>query len=92
MPNSFDRFPVSDPLLAKNSVLLSEEWASFLNYFYENLVQYMNEYGFYPVNLTQAQINAIQSPVNGQTLYNLTVDAPQFYQASSSSWKTISFT
>lgn len=92
MWNSFDRFPTGDALLKNDSIFMSANWASFLEYFYENLVAYLTESGIIPPNLTQAQINALQSPINGQTLYNLTVDAPQFYQASSQSWRTISFT
>ena len=92
MPNSFDRFPVGDPLVKKGSELMSQEWASFMDYFYQNLTDYMNAHGFFLPNLTQTQITAIRSPMNGQLLYNLTVDAPQFYQSSSASWRTISFT
>lgn len=92
MPNSFDRFPVGDALVKENTSFISATWALFMDAFYQNLIDYITEYGFYLPELTQSQINTIQTPKNGQLLYNLTVDAPQFYQSTSNSWKTISFT
>lgn len=92
MPNSFDRFPIGDAILKKDTLFISAIWASAFEYFYQNLVEYMNESGIFLPNLDQDQINDLQSPGNGQMLYNTTADAPQFYQVSSNSWRTISFT
>lgn len=92
MPNSFDRFPTGDALVKKDTLFMSASWASFMEFFYENLISYLTEFGIFLPELEQSQIDDIQSPVNGQLLYNTTVDAPQFYQVSSGSWRTISFT
>lgn len=92
MANDFDRFPLDDQVIKSGTLYLSAVWVTSMATFWQNLVEYLSSMGFFLPNLTQAQIDTIQAPVNGQTLYNTTVDAPQFYQISSKSWRTFSFT
>lgn len=89
---SIDQLPYYDPLLKGKPDKMAETWIASLSYFIDTLNGYITPFGFVPPNLTQTQINSIQSPSNGQLIYNLTADAPQFWQQSSGLWKTISFT
>ena len=92
MATDFDLLPTYDPILKNKPDLLSDIWRDILSRNMDNLISYITQYGFNLPNLTTTQRNEIQSPNNGQMIYNTTVDAPQFYQVSSSSWRTISFT
>jgi len=92
MSVDFDLLPVYDPILRNRPDLLSDVWRDILSTNMDTLISYVGQFGFKLPNLTTIQINQIQFPTNGQLLYNTTVDAPQFYQSSSSSWRTITFT
>lgn len=92
MPNSIDQLNYYDPLIKPDTLKMSEQYIAQFSSFVDTLNGYLTPYGILPPNLTTAQRNSIQSPVNGQYIYNTTVDAPQFWQASSSSWRTVSFT
>lgn len=89
---SIDQFPYYDPLLKGKSDKMSEVWIAELSAFIDTLNGYITPFGFVLPNLNQTQRDSIQSPANGQLIYNTTADAPQFWQASSTSWRTISFT
>jgi hypothetical protein len=89
---SIDQFPYYDPLIKGKTDKMSEDWIAALSAFIETLNGYITPFGFVLPNLSQAQIDTIQSPANGQLIYNITADAPQFFQISSNSWRTISFT
>lgn len=89
---TIDQLPYYDPLIKSTSYKMSDVWIAELSAFIDTLNGYITQFGFVPPNLNQTQVNSIQSPANGQLLYNTTVDAPQFWQASSKSWRTISFT
>lgn len=91
MPNSFDLPPTYDRLADKSGIMTSS-WILWFGAFLDNLSAYITEFGITPPNLTTAQRDTIQSPNNGQEIYNITIDAPQFYQVSSKSWRTITFT
>jgi hypothetical protein len=94
MPNhqQIDQLAYYDPLVKKDSLKMSEPWIASLSSHIDTLNNYLTPYGIIIPNITTAERATIQSPVNGQLIYNLTVDAPQFYQISSGSWRTISFT
>lgn len=88
---SFDEFPVRDPIVKKEG-LLTDVWLGSFSAMYQTLIYYITENGITPPNLTTLQRDAITSPQNGQMIYNTTIDAPQFYQISSKSWRTYTFT
>ena len=92
MAQGFDEFPLYDPLMKPGHNRLSDVWINNLSTFYQTLSAYITPFGIIPPSLTLEQIKGIISPQNGQQVYNLTVDAPQFYQASSASWRTVTFT
>ncbi len=90
--NSIDQLPYYDPLIKDKPDKMSEEWGAALSSLIDTLNGYITPFGFVLPNLSQDQIKSIQSPANGQLIYNISTDAPQFYQMSSKSWRTISFT
>ena len=89
---SIDQLAYYDPLITGKPDLMSSAWIASLSYLIDTLNGYITPFGFVMPNLSQTQINSIQSPANGQLIYNITADAPQFYQLSTTSWRTISFT
>lgn len=89
---SIDQLAYYDPLIEGKSDLMSAAWIASFSYLIDTLNGYITPFGFILPNLSQTQINSIQSPANGQLVYNITADAPQFFQISSNSWRTISFT
>lgn len=90
--SSIDQFPYYDPLIKGKQDKMADVWIAQLTAFIDTLNGYITPFGFVLPNLSQDQIKSIQSPANGQLIYNTTIDAPQFYQVSSTSWRTISFT
>ena len=81
MANSIDQLNYYDPLIKKNSLKMSEEWISQLSAFIDTLNGYMTPFGFFAPRLTTGERDSIQSPVNGQIIYNTTLDKFQGYQA-----------
>jgi hypothetical protein len=88
---SIDQLAYYDPLLENKQDLMSAAWIASLSYLIDTLNGYITPFGFVPPNLSQDQVDSIQSPANGQLIYNVTVDALQFFQVSSNSWHTITF-
>ena len=90
----FDTPPLYDGILNTHNLYFSDIWLGYWSNFIQTLVSYLTQNGLMIPNLTQAQINSLQisTLTNGQLLYNLDVDAPQFWQSSSNSWRTITFT
>lgn len=91
MATDFDLLPFYDPILKNRPDLISDIWMGAFSRMNDTLVSFMGQFGFFIPNLTTSQRDEIQDPVNGQLIYNTTDDAPQFYQSSSSSWRTILF-
>jgi hypothetical protein len=87
MAIDFDQFPVYDPLVKRDSFLMSEEWVAFMSTFYMNLISYLTQGGILLPQLTTTQRNQLLSPQNGQMIYNTTADEPQIYKGGA--WKTI---
>ena len=89
---SFDPPRVYDPILNVDSLTFTDVWISYWTDFIETLISYLSEFGIFLPQLTGDERDSINEPLNGQLIYNLTVDAPQFWQSSSNSWRTITFT
>ena len=81
MANDFDEFPVYDPLVKSGTQKMSDTWVSFMAAFYMNLIGYLTQYGILMPQLTTAQRDSIQDPVNGQMIYNTTLGTAQYFQA-----------
>jgi len=98
MANSIDQFNYYDPLVKKGNEKMSEEWISQMSAFIDVLVGYLQPYGMLVPQLTTAQRDEIQSPVEGQLIYNTDVvvgppalPALQVWQvkAGVAAWRTI---
>lgn len=90
----FDIPPLYDPIInAQNMMYLSNVWIAYWSSFYQTLMSYISQNGFYLPQLTMAERNSLINNTNGQLIYNTDpgVDGPQFWQASSQSWRTIQF-
>lgn len=90
MARDFDYFPTYDPLV-KNEVYLSNVWGDFMATFVESLREYMSAQGVFVPKLSLSDINAIQSPVEGQMVYNSSSNSLQIWQIVSGTgqWTTI---
>jgi hypothetical protein len=75
MARDLDNFPTYDAII-RDKVFLSAIWADFMATFIESLREYLSEHGMFVPNLTLAQRNAIQSPVEGQMIYVSDANTP----------------
>jgi hypothetical protein len=89
MANDFDQFPLYDRIVEKDGEL-SPVWNYALAHFFESLVGYLSQSGIFVPVLTTAQRALIQSPVNGQMIYNSTTNTFQGFQ--NGSWLTFTLT
>lgn len=80
MANSIDQLNYYDPLVKKNTSKMSEEWISQMSSFIDVLNGYLTPYGILTPQLTTEQRDSIQSPVNGQIIYNTTLNKFQGYE------------
>lgn len=80
MANSIDQLNYYDDLVKKNSLKMSEEWISQLSSLIDVLTGYLQPYGILVPQLTTKQQGEIQSPVNGQIIYNTTLNKFQGYE------------
>jgi len=83
--------PVYDVLVKPKNLTLSDVWIAYWTSFYETLVSYLTQNGILLPQLTTIERNALLAPTNGQMIYNITVDAPQFFQTSTLTWRTFTF-
>jgi len=86
MATDFDQFPYYDPLVKKENQKMSDVWTSSMSAFLQNLQLYLSSFGMFVPTITTAQRNTIQSPQNGQMIYNTDTQAPQIFQ--NGAWKT----
>ena len=85
-----DQPPLDDSIIKPNDTHLSASWNAWIAAFYQFVTIYITQYGFFIPQLTTAQRNTIQSPVNGQMIYNTSTDTFQGFQAGS--WMTFTLT
>lgn len=92
MATDLDLLPIYDPILRGRPDLINDVWGDALSRNMDTLISYFGQFGFMLPNLTTSQRDEIQFPQNGQLMYNTTIDSPQFYQESSGTWRTLTFT
>ncbi len=76
MSRDFDNFPTYDPVIKDEAYYLSNIWADFMTTFVETLQSYLSQWGMFVPNLTLAQRNMIQVPVEGQMFYVSDANTP----------------
>ncbi len=74
MALDFDDFPIYDPVTKPSSDYMSEIWILFVASFVQTLKEYLSQNGIFVPRLTTDERNAIQTPVNGQLIYNTTTN------------------
>lgn len=70
MTNQIDQLPYYDPLLKNSNQKMSEVWIAQVTSLIDTLNGYLSEFGMFIPKLTTAQRDSIQSPVEGQLIYN----------------------
>ncbi len=60
-----------DPLIEGKKDKMSEAWISNLSAFIQTLQGYLSDFGDFIPQVTTAQMSTIQSPVEGQLIYNI---------------------
>jgi hypothetical protein len=90
MANDFDQFPYYDNLVKDGTLQMSDVWIGAISYFFQNLIGYLSQFGIFLPVLTTAQRNTIQTPQNGQMIYNSDTNTFQGFQ--NGSWMTFTLT
>lgn len=80
MSNDFDEFPVYDQMVTPKSGTLAPVWVNSITTFYQTLITYLTQGGIFLPQLTTAQRDSLQSPQNGQMIYNTTLDSAQYFK------------
>lgn len=81
MANSVDQLNYYDELVKRGSLKMSEEWISQLSSFIDTLNEYLTPFGIIAPRITTEERDSIQSPINGQIIYNTSLDKFQGYEA-----------
>jgi len=81
MAVDFDNFPTYDPLIKVGSVYMSNVWADFLATFMQTLQGYLSQNGIFVPRVTTVQRDALINVMNGQLIYNTTLDKFQGREA-----------
>lgn len=100
MAVDFDNFPVYDGL-TEHGDNMSSIWIAAMATFIQTLQEYLTQYGMIVPNITTEQRNEIQSPQEGQLIYNTDIISTpnrtgglQVWQvkADVGAWRTITTT
>ena len=70
MANDVDQLNYYDPLIKDSSAKMSEDWITNFSAFIQTLQGYLSQFGIFIPIVTTAQRNTIQSPQEGQMIYN----------------------
>lgn len=82
MARDLDNFPTYDPIIKMGTPYLSNIWSDFLATMIESLREYLSQNGIFVPRLTTEQRDALQNVINGQLIYNTTIDKFQGYEAN----------
>ena len=77
---SIDQFCYYDPLLKGKPDKMADVWIAAFSAFIDTMNGYITPFGFLTPQMTTAQRDSIQSPVNGQIIYNTSTNKFQGYE------------
>ena len=80
MTAQIDQLTYYDPLIKGQPDKMSDVWIASLSYLIDTLNEYLTSFGIFAPQLTTDQRNSIQSPVNGQIIYNTSTNKFQGYE------------
>lgn len=86
MAVDFDNFPVYD-ILVKRNVYMSDVWSDFFATFVQTLQGYLSQNGMFVPQVTTSQRNSLKNVINGQLIYNTTLNKFQGYE--NGSWQNL---
>lgn len=81
MANNFDQFPIRDELIEPDTNHMSNVWVDSIATFYMNLIGYLTEGGILLPQLKTTERDELDSPQNGQMIYNTTLGTAQYFKA-----------
>jgi len=81
MSNDFDELPVYDELVEQGTNRMSNIWVGALSFFIMNIKDYLTQDGILLPHLTTTERDQLDSPQNGQMIYNTTLDTAQYFKA-----------
>lgn len=81
MARDFDNFPTYDPVI-KDEIYLSNIWTDFMATFVESLREYLSQNGIFVPRLTTAERDALRNVINGQLIYNTTLEKFQGFESN----------
>jgi hypothetical protein len=85
MATDLDDLPIYDQI-SKSDGYLTSVWVGAISRMIETLQEFMGQYGMFVPQITTAQRDAIQSPQNGQIIYNTTLYVYQQYDERTLTW------
>lgn len=81
MANNIDQLNYYDPLVQQKENRMSEVWIANFSAFIQTLQGYLTQYGMLIPQVTTSERNSIQSPVNGQMIYNTDTATAEYFKA-----------
>ena len=87
MANNIDQLNYYDPLIREKNDKMSEVWIANLSALIQTLQGYLTQFGMLVPQITTSQRDVIQSPSNGQIIYNTTTNKFQGYE--NGSWQNL---
>ena len=81
MALDLDNLPTFDKLIKPGTNHMSDVWTNSLATMVQTLQGFLSQNGVFLPVLTTAQRDQIDSPINGQMIYNSTTDKAQVRQA-----------
>lgn len=81
MANDLDQLNYYDPLVKGKEDKMSDVWIANFAALIQNLQGYLTQFGMLAPQVTTDQRNSIQSPINGQLIYNTTLNKFQGFES-----------